>query len=104
MCRAAYEIMQTRHADASSHFHSLDDVYFFAGGNRHDHVTVIQHKARNSREIDLRVGDHVGVAGNFWNGSSDGVNRRTGRRGLYPSFKVANDIVDAVKMPTYPEA
>ena len=46
----------------------------------------------------------VGVAGKFWNGSSDGVNRRTGRRGLYPSFKVANDIVDAVKIPTYPEA
>ena len=103
VCRAAYEMMQTRHADASSLVRSLDDSYRVpAGANSHYHVTVISHKARNKREIDLRVGDQVVVTSNQLNGLSRGRNMRTNRRGVFPSFKV-QDTVDAVEMPTYPE-
>ena len=65
-------------------------------------MTVISHKARNKREIDLRVGDQVVVTSNQLNGLSRGRNMRTNRRGVFPSFKV-QDTVDAAEMPTYPE-
>ena len=103
MCRAAYEMMQTRHADASSLVRSLDKSYWVGGNpNSHYHVAVISHKARNKWEIDLRVGDQVVVTSNQLNGLSRGRNMRTNRRGVFPSFKV-QDTVDAVEMPTYPE-
>lgn len=46
------------------------------------------HKAKTNDEIDLEVGDVIGIAGNHWNGYSKGTNRRTGSFGLYPSYKV----------------
>ena len=68
VCRLAYEIMQTLHPDASSRFHSLDDIYYYGGQNAHNQVALQEHKARNQQEIDLEIGDIVGIAGNHWDG------------------------------------
>ena len=38
VCRAAYELMLTYDPDASSHFTSLDDVYYYGGQNEHSAV------------------------------------------------------------------
>jgi glycoprotein 6-alpha-L-fucosyltransferase len=35
----------------------------------------------------MEVGDIIGIAGNHWDGNSKGSNRRTGKLGLYPSYK-----------------
>lgn len=100
VCRLAYEIMQTIHPDASSYFHSLDDIFYFGGQNDHSQIALYDHHARSSDEIDLRKGDIVGIAGNHWDGYSKGVNRRTQKMGLYPSYKVVEK-VDIVEFPTY---
>jgi glycoprotein 6-alpha-L-fucosyltransferase len=70
ICRGAYEWKQTLHPDAADRIHSLDDVYFFAGQGSHDRVVVMDHIALKPDEIDLQVGDKVGVAGNHWDGYS----------------------------------
>ena len=54
-------MMQTRHADASSRFRSLDDIYYYGGQNGHDQQAVISHRGRNNKELDLRVGDRIGL-------------------------------------------
>lgn len=103
VCRVAYEIMQTLHPDASSYFYSLDDIYYFGGQNAHNQIAIYPHQARNNEDIPLEPGDVIGVAGNHWDGYSKGINRKTGRTGLYPSYKVKEKI-ELVKYPTYPEA
>uniref|UniRef100_A0A3B4A904 Alpha-(1,6)-fucosyltransferase n=2 Tax=Periophthalmus magnuspinnatus TaxID=409849 RepID=A0A3B4A904_9GOBI len=103
VCRVAYEIMQTLHPDASSFFYSLDDIYYFGGQNAHNQIAVYPHQARNNEDIPLEPGDVIGVAGNHWDGYSKGINRKLGRTGLYPSYKVKEKI-ETVKYPTYPEA
>uniref|UniRef100_A0A673IYN5 Alpha-(1,6)-fucosyltransferase n=1 Tax=Sinocyclocheilus rhinocerous TaxID=307959 RepID=A0A673IYN5_9TELE len=103
VCRVAYEIMQTLHPDASSFFYSLDDIYYFGGQNAHNQIAIYPHQPRNSDDIPLEPGDLIGVAGNHWDGNSKGINRKTGRTGLYPSYKVKEKI-ETVKYPTYPEA
>ena len=88
MCRLAYELMQTQHPDASSWFHSLDDIYYF--GEQIDHLqeVLVDHLPQTDAEIELKKGDIIKVAGNHWNGYSKGTNVRTEKKGLYPSFKV----------------
>ncbi|XP_067311425.1 alpha-(1,6)-fucosyltransferase [Pseudorasbora parva] len=103
VCRVAYEIMQTLHPDASSFFYSLDDIYYFGGQNAHNQIAIYPHQPRNSEDIPLEPGDLIGVAGNHWDGYSKGINRKMGRTGLYPSYKVKEKI-ETVKYPTYPEA
>ncbi|XP_053301872.1 alpha-(1,6)-fucosyltransferase [Pleuronectes platessa] len=103
VCRVAYEIMQMLHPDASSFFYSLDDIYYFGGQNAHNQIAVFPHQPRNSEDIPLEPGDVIGVAGNHWDGYSKGINRKLGRTGLYPSYKVKEKI-ETVKYPTYPEA
>jgi glycoprotein 6-alpha-L-fucosyltransferase len=95
--------MQTLHPDASNRFKSLDDIYYFGGQNGHSQFAIYPHEPRGTDEIQLVPGDHVGIAGNHWDGYSKGNNRRTGRTGLYPSYKVIED-VEIVEFPTYPEA
>lgn len=94
--------MQTEHGDASSRFKSLDDIFYFGGQNAHNEKAVERHVAQNNHEIDLEVGDLIGIAGNHWDGYSKGMNRRTGRTGLYPSYKTTDHITTA-KMPLYPQ-
>ncbi|XP_024147470.1 alpha-(1,6)-fucosyltransferase [Oryzias melastigma] len=103
VCRVAYEIMQTLHPDASSFFYSLDDIYYFGGQNAHNQIAIYPHQPRNSEDIPLEPGDVIGVAGNHWDGYSKGINRKLGRTGLYPSYKVKEKI-ETVKYPLYPEA
>ncbi|XP_023558597.1 alpha-(1,6)-fucosyltransferase isoform X2 [Octodon degus] len=103
VCRVAYEIMQTLHPDASANFHSLDDIYYFGGQNAHNQIAIYPHQPRTEEEIPMEPGDIIGVAGNHWDGYSKGVNRKLGRTGLYPSYKVREKI-ETVKYPTYPEA
>ena len=91
VCRMAYELMQTRFADASWRFRSLDDVYYFGGQNPHNVMAVLDHKPTRPEEIEMRRGDLIGLAGNHWNGYSKGRNRRTNQEGLFPSYKV-NDV------------
>ncbi|EEB15853.1 alpha-(1,6)-fucosyltransferase, putative [Pediculus humanus corporis] len=92
VCRVAYEIMQTYDLDATTHFTSLDDVYYYGGQNAHSSVAVLPHEPMNSNEIELKVGDKIIVAGNHWDGYSKGRNLRTNKEGLYPSFKVQNRV------------
>uniref|UniRef100_A0A3Q3X5C2 Alpha-(1,6)-fucosyltransferase n=1 Tax=Mola mola TaxID=94237 RepID=A0A3Q3X5C2_MOLML len=103
VCRVAYELMQMLHPDASSFFYSLDDIYYFGGQNAHNQIAIYHHQPRNNEDIPLEPGDVIGVAGNHWDGYSKGVNRKLGRTGLYPSYKVKEKI-ETVKYPTYPEA
>ena len=86
-----------------SRFRSLDDIYYYGGQNAHNQVVLYAHEPRRPQEIELLPGDLVGVAGNHWDGYSKGVNRRTGKTGLYPSYKVAEPLERAL-FPQYPEA
>lgn len=94
--------MQTLHGDASQYFRSLDDVFYFGGQNQHSMRAIEPHQPQHKDEVAMEVGDLLGIAGNHWDGYSKGLNRKTGQSGLYPSFKVVNEIV-TVKLPVYPE-
>lgn len=100
VCRVAYEIMQTMYPDASDRFKSLDDIYYYGGQNSHNRQAVIPHNTKKPDQINLRVGDLIGIAGNHWNGFSKGKNERTHQLGLFPSFKVV-DKVEEADFPTY---
>lgn len=93
-------MMQTMYGDASSKFKSLDDIFYFGGQNAHNEKVVERHVAQSNTEIDLEPGDLIGIAGNHWDGFSKGLNRRTGKTGLYPSYKTI-DHVTTSKMPLY---
>jgi len=104
VCRVAYEIMQYLNPDASDHFKSLDDIWYFGGQDEHQQVAVLEHQAGNGNrreEMDLKIGDVVGVAGNHWNGFNKGRNHRNNRVGLYPQYKTREKI-KVVDFPTYP--
>ncbi|GMR59148.1 hypothetical protein PMAYCL1PPCAC_29343 [Pristionchus mayeri] len=88
VCRMGYELSQVRRNGRGDEFHSLDDIYYFGGQLPHEQVAIEIHEAENEKEMDLEVGDVIGIAGNHWDGFSKGINRRTGRVGLYPSYKV----------------
>lgn len=91
------------HGDASTYFKSLDDIYYFGGQNAHNLEAVEKHIPQDPHEIELQPGDLIGIAGNHWDGYSKGVNRRTGKTGLFPSYKAKNKLV-IVDLPTYSEA
>ncbi|CAG2121057.1 unnamed protein product [Medioppia subpectinata] len=98
VCRLAYELMQNRtdlKTDKSNAFYSLDDIYYFGGQSDHNQIAVLSHKPNNKQEIDLRIGDIIGTAGNHWNGFSKGLNRDTKQSGLYPGFKTIEKIETA---------
>lgn len=102
VCRLAYEIMQNYHPDASSYFHSLDDIFYFGGQNDHNQIALYNHTARTNDEISFQKGDVIGIAGNHWDGYSKGINRRTKKNGLYPSYKTIEKI-ELVDFPSYAE-
>ena len=51
-------------------------------------------------QIELKVGDVLGVAGNHWDGSNKGRNHRTNKVGLYPEFKT-RERLRVVSFATY---
>jgi len=89
VCRVGYELMQIEKGDAGDAFHSLDDVYYYGGQHSHDVIAVEEHipLGPKSGELEINVGDSIGIAGNHWDGYSKGTNRRTDQTGLYPSYK-----------------
>jgi len=99
VCRIAYEIMQSRVPDAAHLFKSLDDIFYFGGQSEHQQVAIYPHKRRNSAELDLEVGDVIGVAGNHWDGFNKGRNHRTNRIGLFPEYKTK----ERLKVVNFPE-
>ncbi|XP_025108895.1 alpha-(1,6)-fucosyltransferase-like isoform X3 [Pomacea canaliculata] len=107
VCRAVYELMQTRHGDASHKVYSLDSsVYYVTYYDIYYQRAVISHEARSAAEVSFQVGDllHIhsylyhlkerAVAGNLRNGSTFGMNSRTGKLGLFPSYKAVDEIVE----------
>jgi len=100
VCRIAYEIMQQRHVDASNRFKSLDDIWYYGGQDEHQQEAVMNHRQNHQGEIELKVGDVLGVAGNHWDGFNKGRNHRTNRVGLYPEYKTREKL-RVVQFPKY---
>jgi len=100
VCRIAYEIMQQGHVDASNRFKSLDDIWYYGGQDEHQQEAVLNHHAIHHGEIEVEIGDVLGVAGNHWDGFNKGRNHRTNRVGLYPEFKTREKL-RIVDFPTY---
>ncbi|KAK6051560.1 variant SH3 domain protein [Cooperia oncophora] len=88
LCRLAYELMQVRHGDAGESFHSLDDSYYFGGQLQNDYIAIESHTAQDDTEINLRIGDLISHKKNHHDGYAMGFNKRTGKRGKFPRFKV----------------
>lgn len=96
--------MQTIKGDAGENFHSLDDIYYYGGQSSiifflkknfiiffvlflcHYLIAVGNYKTNVSGEIELYKGDLIEIIGNHWNGFSKGVNKRTKKKGLFPSY------------------
>nr|DAA64667.1 TPA_inf: alpha1,6 fucosyltransferase [Lepeophtheirus salmonis] len=87
VCRIAYEILQNRFPDGHDRFKSLDDIWYFGGQDEHQQEVIIYHGPKTRDEIELKVGDVIGVAGNHWDGFNKGKNLRNRRVGLYPEYK-----------------
>lgn len=100
VCRIAYEIMQQHHTDASTRFKSLDDIWYYGGQDEHQQEAILRHKPVHQGEVELKVGDVIGVAGNHWDGSNKGRNHRTNKVGLYPEYKT-RERLRVVNFPTY---
>ena len=81
-------------------FKSLDDIWYYGGQDEHQQEAIISHHASHHGEIELKVGDVLGVAGNHWDGSNKGRNHRTNKVGLYPEFKT-RERLRVVSFPTY---
>ena len=92
--------MQTLHVDASSNYYSLDDIYYYGGQQGHDVIAFVENKAKD--QVQFKVGDHLGIAGNEKNGFSVGQHRETHARGNYPSYKV-EEFIRTADFPTFEE-
>ena len=102
--RLIYELMQSKHSDASWRFRSLDSVYHFGGQNQPFKKAILEHLPDRKNEIELKNGDLIKynpenglkTSDNMWNGYSYGTNIRTKKSGLYPTFKTReiNQIFD----------
>ncbi len=100
--RLAYELMQAKQRDeqlnneeeddydTSWRFRSLDDVYYFNSQREHDFLAILDHQPQpqSDDEIELNAGDIIYLLGDHWNGRSIGVNRRTKKKGFFPSYKI----------------
>ncbi|KAJ7340039.1 Alpha-(1,6)-fucosyltransferase [Desmophyllum pertusum] len=100
VCRVAYELMQSSQPDSAKKFQSLDDIYYFGGQSGHDVRAIYSHQAQDSSQIDLVIGDRIGIAGNHWDGYSKGLSHKGGRDGLFPSYKV-EDVMEIYDFPRY---
>lgn len=101
VCRIAYEIQQQRYVDGSWRYKSLDDIWYYGGQDEHQQEAIMSHHSTDREEIDLNIGDVIGVAGNHWNGFNKGRNHANNRIGLYPEYKTKEKI-KIVSFPTYP--
>ena len=97
--RLAYEIQQQKYPDASWRVKSLDDIWYFAGGDNIDEV-ILPHVKNSPDEINLQKGDVINSLGNHWNGYSKGKIKKSNTVGMYPLYKTKRKIKIA-KFPTY---
>ena len=108
-------IIFSAYIDDISRFKSLDDIWYYGGQDEHQQEAVFNHHALHHGEvrkffhilfswlvlqIEVEVGDVLGVAGNHWDGFNKGRNHRTNRVGLYPEFKTREKLL-IVEFPTY---
>ena len=92
--------MNSKHTDAANRFRSLDDIYYFGGQSEHKVRVIWPHKAVSRGQLDLEVGDLIGIAGNHWDGQAKGKHLRTQKTGVFPAYKVEDDM-DIVDFPFY---
>lgn len=102
VCRLAFEIMQGRFVDGSWRYTSLDDPWYYGGGQRE--LLQIWSKPsvkRGNEFLELEVGDvienHARNDGFFWKG----FNRRTQKTALYPAI-LAEPAPKHIEFPDYP--
>ena len=98
--RLAYEIQQQRFIDGSWRVRSLDDIWYFNGGDNL-HEVVLPHTKNNSDEINLEIGNIINSLGNHWDGYSKGKIKDKDMLGMYPLYKTKRK-VKVAKFPTYP--
>ncbi|ROT69271.1 putative alpha-(1,6)-fucosyltransferase-like isoform X1 [Penaeus vannamei] len=105
ICRLAYELMQTLHADASRKVFSVDSPYWFHYQSGHEVEARFPHTPRRDSEIELQKGDrvkevlrHYSNNPNLHDGFIHGVNQRTRKAGLYPIYKT----VDVLRLADTP--
>nr|XP_027219137.1 alpha-(1,6)-fucosyltransferase-like [Penaeus vannamei] len=105
ICRLAYELMQTLHADASRKVFSVDSPYWFHYQSGHEVEARFPHTPRRDSEIELQRGDrvkevlrHYSNHRNLHDGFIHGVNQRTRKAGLYPIYKT----VDVLRLADTP--
>ncbi|KAF7233545.1 hypothetical protein EG68_11345 [Paragonimus skrjabini miyazakii] len=86
VCRVAYELMQTRHAelgDASGLAWSLDSIYYFGGQQSNPYKTIIADEATGAKPGDLFHMD-----GNSWNGYAELHSIQNNKKVILPAYKV----------------
>lgn len=111
ICRYVYEMMQSKESDqidASLRIKSLDHHYFVSSFNVFTKLAIMDHEAENkSNEIELKKGDIIAVHAvenanlletsiNLWNGYMKGINQRTNKKGIFPSYKVSEYYTNAI--------
>ena len=94
--------MQTYHVDATRHYYSLDDIYYYGGMQGHHVRMIYPQKSKSPDQLDLKVGDTISIAGNEKDGTSKGRLHRTGSYGEYLSYKAEN-VLRIEDFPTYKE-
>ncbi len=98
--------MQQYHADASDYATTLDGNKYYVWGHAYQEVALETHTPRTSEEIELMVGDRIGIPNKqkhtIHSGYTQGRNLRSSSLGWYPSYKVEHKL-RIVKMPTYPD-
>ena len=100
MCRVVYGLLQTRFADASRRYDSVDLEYMYIGANPLYHKAVHANRAGAGGSLEFNVGDKVEVRKTFWNGTSSGhLIRHNGTdvtardfRGSFPAYKLEEDL------------
>lgn len=81
--------MQITYPDASTHFRSLDDSYYYLHGKQ-IFVAIINHTGSMEHHLALVEGDRLYVRGNHWNGFTYGEKLDTRESGIFPSFKITD--------------
>ena len=105
VCRAAYEIMQSRFANASENVRSLDCHHFLYKIYQLPRIATENHSPPGDTEISFNAGDLIQSYGELYNGLSIGQNLNSSSRmvGYYPSKKALRVIVP-INVPVKPVA
>ena len=91
--------MMIRDPDAIYRIHSLDTSHYLVGNFLYA-VANESHIAKSTHELSFSSGDRMRITGQRRDGWSMGVRDDNGKRGLFPSQKVKQQIVVA-DFPTY---